>query len=126
MASPVSSDHCDPHFDLIGWLAMYRFATPGVVGADNGTVRLDLDNMPQPDVHLRLRPEFGGRARVGDDRLITGSPELVAEIAASSASYDLNVKLNAYRRNGIQEYVVWRTFDAAIDWLRCEAAAMSL
>jgi Uma2 family endonuclease len=116
VASPVSSHHCDPHFDLIGALSAYRFATPGVAGGDNGTIRLDMDNEPQPDIHLRLRPEFGGRARIEEDGYITGSPELVAEIAASSASYDLNVKLNAYRRNGIQEYLVWRTFDDAIDW----------
>ncbi|MGH2584763.1 MAG: Uma2 family endonuclease, partial [Dehalococcoidia bacterium] len=23
-----------------------------------------------------------------------------------------------YRRNGVQEYIVWRTIDRAIDWLR--------
>ena len=39
------------------------------------------------------------------------------EVAASSASYDLHEKLNAYRRNGVREYIVWRVWDAAIDWL---------
>ncbi len=47
---------------------------------------------------------------------MTGAPELVAEIAASSASYDLHDKLNAYRRNGVREYVVWRVWDGAVDW----------
>ncbi|MBL8726555.1 MAG: Uma2 family endonuclease, partial [Planctomycetes bacterium] len=41
-------------------------------------------------------------------------------IAASSASYDLHQKLGAYRRNGVHEYVVWRTEDAAIDWFVLE------
>jgi Uma2 family endonuclease len=42
---------------------------------------------------------------------------LIAEIAASSASYDLHDKLRAYQRNGVLEYVVWRVWDRAIDWL---------
>jgi Uma2 family endonuclease len=116
VASPVSAHHSDPHFDLIGMLSAYRFATPGIVGGDNGTVRLDIDNEPQPDITLRLKPELGGKSRVDEDGYVSGSPELVAEIAASSASFDLNVKLNAYRRNGVQEYIVWRTFDLSIDW----------
>ena len=43
-------------------------------------------------------------------------PELVAEVASSSASYDLGKKLNAYRRNGVREYVVWRVLDRQVDW----------
>ena len=50
------------------------------------------------------------------DDFVEGGPELVAEVAASSASYDLHDKLNAYRRNGVQEYVVWRIWDRAVDW----------
>ena len=45
-------------------------------------------------------------------------PELIVEIAASSASYDLHDKLQTYRRNGMQEYVVWRVYDKQIDWFR--------
>ena len=45
-------------------------------------------------------------------------PELVSEIAASSASYDLHDKLAAYERNGVLEYIVWRVQDEAIDWFR--------
>lgn len=39
-----------------------------------------------------------------------------AKVASSSASYDLGVKKDAYRRNGVQEYVVWRVLDQTIDW----------
>ncbi|MGO8749122.1 MAG: Uma2 family endonuclease [Thermoguttaceae bacterium] len=116
MPSPVSQDHCEPHFDLIAWLGLYRSATPGVQGGDNGTVRLDLENEPQPDAFLRMRPEFGGQSR-DSDRYVEGAPELIAEIAASSESYDLHDKLRAYQRNGVLEYVVWRVRDRAIDWL---------
>jgi Uma2 family endonuclease len=116
MPSPVSAEeHGEPHFDVITWLGVYRAHTPGVRGGDNATLRLDLDNEPQPDGYLRLAPECGGQARVVDG-YVTGAPELIAEVAASSASYDLHDKLNAYRRNGVREYVVWRVWDAAVDW----------
>jgi hypothetical protein len=40
----------------------------------------------------------------------------VAEVASSSVSYDLNIKLKVYRRNGVLEYVVWRVLDQRLDW----------
>jgi Uma2 family endonuclease len=116
MPTPVSQDHSEPHFDLITWLGVYRSATPGVQGGDNATVRLDLENEPQPDAFLRIRPEFGGQSH-DSDNYVGGPPELIAEVAASSASYDLHDKLRAYQRNGVLEYVVWRVWDRAIDWL---------
>jgi Uma2 family endonuclease len=116
MPSPVSNEHAQPHFDVIGWLAYYRAATPGISGGDNGTLRLDLDNEPQPDAFLRILVEHGGQARVDEDDYISGAPELVAEVARSSVSIDLHAKLNSYRRNGVREYVVWRVDDRAIDW----------
>jgi len=113
---PVSDDyHGNAHFDLIDWLGDYRKATPGLRGSDNATVRLDLDNEPQPDVCLRILPSHGGQSR-NEDTYIAGPPELVAEVAASSVSYDLHEKLNVYRRNGVKEYIVWRTQDREIDW----------
>jgi Uma2 family endonuclease len=118
MPSPVSDDtHGAPHFDLISWLGIYRLLTPGIVGGDNSTLRLQLgENMPQPDAYLRILPECGGQASLGPDGYVVGAPELVAEVAASSASYDLHEKLRAYQRNGVREYVVWRTRDRTIDW----------
>ena len=84
--------------------------------ADNATVRLDLDNEPQPDVLLRIEPQAGGQSRVSDDDYLEGAPELIVEIAASSATCDLHDKLRVYRRNGVREYVVWRVHDRQIDW----------
>jgi Uma2 family endonuclease len=115
MPSPVSKKHSGPQFDFIGWLAIYRFATPGVEGGDNGTVRLDWDNEPQPDAYLRVAPECGGQSHDEYD-YIRGAPELIAEIAVSSESYDMHDKLRAYQRNGVREYLVWRVRESAIDW----------
>jgi Uma2 family endonuclease len=117
MGSPVrQKSHSKPHGFIITWLGIYCSATPQVDIGDNATVRLDIDNEPQPDALLRIEPEAGGHSRVSDDDYIEGPPELVAEIAASSASYDLHDKLHAYRRNGVQEYLVWRIYDQQIDW----------
>lgn len=115
--SPVRyTQHGSPHSHIVTWLGTYEAATPGVGGADNTTVRLDLDNEPQPDALLIVLPEHGGQSRIDKDGYIAGAPELVAEVAASSASYDLHAKLNAYRRNGVREYLVWRVLDQEIDW----------
>lgn len=118
MGSPVRHEHHGrQHLDLSCWLGVYRAATPGVAGSDNATVKLDPDNMPQPDCVLFLNPEFGGRARVDDAGYLARSPELVAEVAASSVSLDLGEKLKVYRRNEVPEYLVWRVEDERIDWL---------
>jgi Uma2 family endonuclease len=117
MPSPVSTEgHASPHFLVIAWLGGYQAKTPGIQGGDNGTVRLDLDNEPQPDVFLRILPTHGGQSRISDDDYVEGAPELVVEVTATTAAYDLHDKLNAYRRNGVREYVVWRTQDEDIDW----------
>ncbi len=117
MPSPVRyRRHGHPHTRLVAWLANYETDTPGVEAGDNSSVRLDLDNEPQPDGFLIIRPDYGGQARISEDDYIEGAPELVAEVASSSASYDLGKKLNAYRRNGVREYVVWRVLDRDVDW----------
>ena len=117
MPSPVRAvAHGRPHAALQGVLVVYAAHTPGVSVADNTTVRLDLDNEFQPDVLMQIAEEAGGTARMGDDDYVEGAPELVAEVAASSASIDMHAKRHAYRRNGVQEYIVWRTLDRRIDW----------
>jgi len=114
LASPLRAQaHGKPHGDIMGWLWTYKIATIGVELYDNPTVRLDADNEPQPDAVLRLEQ---GNSWISDDDYIEGAPELIVEVAASSASYDLHDKLRVYRRNGVQEYVVWRTYSQQIDW----------
>lgn len=108
--------HAKPHACIIGWLALYSAATPGVDLADNATVRLDWDNEPQPDALLRIATEKGGQSHINEDDYVEGASESIAEIASSSASYDLHDKLTAYRRNGVQEYIVWQIYDQKLDW----------
>ena len=117
MASPVRArKHGKPHAAIMGWLFNYWQATPGIELMDNPTVRLDADNEPQPDACLRIEESIGGQSRVTEDDYIEDAPELIVEIAASSASYDLHDKKQVYRRNGVQEYLVWRVLDQAFDW----------
>jgi Uma2 family endonuclease len=124
VASPVRVFHGTPHAALIGWLTVYWAATPGVSVADNTTTRLDMDNEPQPDALMRI--EIGGTSTISEDGYIEGAPELVAEIATSSAAIDLGAKQNAYRRNGVQEYLVWQTFENRFSWFRLQAGEFVL
>ena len=116
-AAAVSAEfHGRPHAHMTAWLTVYESMTPGVVTADNSTIALDVDNDPQPDACLRILPTQGGQSKLDAKGYIVGSPELIVEIAASSMSYDLGAKLNAYRRNGVREYIVYRTYDGEVDW----------
>jgi Uma2 family endonuclease len=116
VASPLRFEsHAEPHSFIITWLGVYYAATSGVRLGDNATVRLDLDNEPQPDALLRIDL---GQSRISDDDYIEGAPELILEIAASSAAYDLHNKLKVYRRNGVQEYIVWTTYENQVTCFR--------
>ncbi|MEH2067319.1 MAG: Uma2 family endonuclease [Nostoc sp.] len=115
VTSPMRiKSHGEPHAYIVAWLGTYKAATPGVGFADNTTVLLDADNEPQPDALLRI--EQGGQTRITQDDYLEGAPELIVEIAASSASYDLHEQLKVYRRNEVQEYLVWRVYDHQFDW----------
>jgi Uma2 family endonuclease len=124
MPSPVRMyRHGTPQGHVITWLGVYRAATLGTEIGDNTTARLDLDNEPQPDALLLIEPAAGGQVKITGDDYIEGSPELVAEIASSSVSFDLHTKFNVYRRCGVKEYIVWRVRDRAIDWFVLAASA---
>jgi Uma2 family endonuclease len=124
MPSPVhATAHGEPHAHLITWLGTYAAATPGVDVADNATVRLDLDNEPQPDALLRIDEDCGGQSHISADDVVEGPPELIVEVAHSSAAYDLHDKKQAYRRNQVQEYVVWQIEDERVDWFVLEDEA---
>jgi Uma2 family endonuclease len=118
MSSAVKFDHSTAHSDIITWLGFYRAMTPGVAASDNGTVRLDNQNEPQPDASLRIASETIGRSHVSDDDYLEGPPELVVEVAGTSMAYDLHEKLEAYQRNGVQEYVVWQIYEHRVDWFQ--------
>lgn len=121
VSSPVRvSTHAEPHSDVSGFLFTYKLATPGVRLADNGSVRIDDDNEPQPDLFLWIDVPGKGQARLDEEDYLDNAPELIIEISGSSASYDLHDKLEMYRYTGVHEYGVWRTYDGAFDWFRLE------
>jgi len=122
MSSPVRAKrHAEPHNDLAGWLTMYRAFTPNVHAGNNATVRLGVDHEVQPDELLYLDPTVGGHALIDADDYLSGAPEWIGEIAASSVSIDLGAKLRVYERNQIHEYLVWRVLDQEIDWFFLQA-----
>ena len=112
--------HGQPHGRILTWLGNYEAITPGVALGVEPTVRLDLDNEPQPDAVLIILPEAGGQTRISEDDYIDGPPELVVEIAASSVAIDLHGKKQAYRRNGVREYIVWQVLDQKLSWFSLE------
>lgn len=117
MPSPARfAQHSQPHADIVTWLGLYRSATPGVLVGDNATLRLDYENVVQPDVLVRLEPKSGGRSSVTNDDYLAGPPELVVEIAASSVAYDLGVKRRVYARSGVQEYLAAQAYEQRVDW----------
>jgi Uma2 family endonuclease len=116
MGSPVRRAHAAPDNLIQTWLGFYSIRTPGTEAAGNATVRLGPKNVPQPDALLWILPECGGRTRLDPKGYFWGPPELIVEVAASSAAIDLHGKLRAYRRAGVREYLVWRPLERRFDW----------
>ncbi|MBD1844821.1 Uma2 family endonuclease [Cyanobacteria bacterium FACHB-63] len=110
--------HAEPHSNLNGWLLIYKTFTPGVRLGDTPTLRLDLDNEPQPDLVMFLDQEAGGRVTISADGYLEGAPELIVEVAASSAAIDSGAKKRTYRRNGVQEYIIWQSYEQRLDWFQ--------
>jgi Uma2 family endonuclease len=108
MSSPVSA--CGHGFQtsaMIGWMHNYRARTRGVLLVDNSTLLLDDRNEPQPDVMMWIPRALGGQAELRQDKYVYGAPELIVEVAYSSRLRDMGPKREAYRRNGVREYIVW-------------------
>lgn len=117
MGSPVRYDqHGQPDHLLQGWLFTYQVATPGVRAGSNATLRLGPAHILQPDAVLMRTPECGGRTRLDEKGYLVGPPDLVIEIAASSAAIDFHEKREIYRAAGVSEFLLWRTEDEEIDW----------
>ena len=116
MPSPAKMPHGRFNSRVAYWLGVYEEATPGVESLYNTTAILADDSEPQPDVALRVLSEYGGQSHEDDDEYLVGAPELVVEIASSSASYDLHSKLHDYERHGVKEYVVVLTRKRDIRW----------
>jgi Uma2 family endonuclease len=122
VSSPVSPRHGAIHGDIVGWMSVYRAATPGVRIFDNTSLRLDADNEPQPDVAVVIDAD----PDLIDEEYLETKPALIIEVAASSAAYDLHQKLHVYRRNGIQEYLVLLAHEQETRWHRWQEGTYTL
>jgi Uma2 family endonuclease len=87
---------------------------------DNATIVLDEDAETQPDLFLRVLPEFGGQTRT-ENGYIVGGPELLSEIAVSSRSIDLHSKKDEYERCGVLEYLVFSVRERQLRWFDLRA-----
>jgi Uma2 family endonuclease len=116
MPSPLKPRHGRMHTKVIRWLSEYEEATPGTEALDNTTDILGPDSEPQPDACLLILPEKGGQTRENEDGYLEGPPELIAEVASSTESYDLHSKKRDYERAGVKEYVVIALRQARVFW----------
>ncbi|MBX2799027.1 MAG: Uma2 family endonuclease [Myxococcales bacterium] len=114
MPSPARAQHGDLQSMVVLWLGTYAARTANVRASTEVTLILDDLNEPKPDGVLR-RLE-GGTSGVDDQGYLTGPPELVAEIALSSASYDLHQKRAMYERAGVTEYLVVEPAGQVVHW----------
>jgi len=116
MPSLAKAPHARNSGKIAQWLGFYEVSTPGVEVLDNATAILGEDSEPQPDSALRILETHGGQSEIDDDEYLIGAPELVVEVASSSASYDLHSKLRDYERYGVKEYVVVVVRQKAVRW----------
>jgi Uma2 family endonuclease len=118
--SPLELRHSKNHFPLGAVILGYENATLGTESGDNTTILLGEEGEPQPDLFLRILPEFGGQSRTTDD-YVDGAPELIGEIANSSRSIDLHAKRADYVRYGVREYLVVCLREAELRWFDLHA-----
>jgi hypothetical protein len=118
LPSPLGSAHGWQDNLTAGWVMYYTARTPGCAGGGNSTW-LMRGSAPQPDVHLRILPEYSGQSRE-EKGLCVGAPELAAEIAGSSSALDLGKKRNLYAAAGVREYIVVLIEEKRVLWLRLE------
>jgi hypothetical protein len=102
--------------------AIYEVNTPGVESGNNTTILLGEEGEPQPDIFLRILPEFGGQSRTTRDGVyVEGAPELIAEVAHTSRAIDLHAKRRDYTRYGVREYLVLSVRDRRMFWFDLQA-----
>ncbi len=117
MPSPLSMEHGDMEAAVGFWLGMYAIATPGCRHNHNSTCVLADDETPQPNLHLRILPEYGGQSRPSG-RFLGGAPEFLSEVCISSTAYDLHQKLEVYQENDVREYLAVLMRERELHWHR--------
>ena len=119
--SPLGQGHGVYHALVMAWLGNYWIATPGTLTWDNVTTILGERSEPQPDGSLVIDPACGGQTGVSEGGYTTGPPELIVEVASSSASIDLHTKRRDYEHAGVLEYVVVVLRQRLIRWFVLQA-----
>ncbi len=118
---PISAgSHGIPQGNILVWLWHYAVATEGVQQISESSVHFGPQDLPQPDVQLRVKDQFGGASRLVRGEL-HGAPELIVEVAASSAKHNLQIKKPRYAKHGVQEYLVWIVREKRFVWFALEA-----
>jgi Uma2 family endonuclease len=121
VSSPLKLPNGSHHVPLATLFGTYQLKTPGVQTGDNTTILLGEEAEPQPDLFLRILPEYGGQSRTTRDAYVAGAPELLAEIAHSSRAIDLHSKREDYRRHGVLEYLVLCLHERQLRWFDLRA-----
>lgn len=121
LASPLRRKHGTNHPFLTALFVAYAGRTRGIEVGDNTTILLGDESEPQPDLFLRILPEYGGQSGTTKDDYVEGAPELVAEIAHSSRAIDLHGKYEDYRKNGVVEYLVVCLKENELRWFDLKA-----
>lgn len=116
MASPLRIDHSDYTVEISLVLGIYRGATPGVHILQNATTILGEESEPQPDLGLRILPEYAGQSRDTENNYVQGAPEFLIEVAYSTRALDMHQKRADYERAGAQEYLVLCVEEQELHW----------
>ena len=110
-------------FFRLGLMLLFGIAYTGTIARPENPPVQNADPGQKPEAPNKRKPNFTiGKETtyvtgpIDKDGYIAGGPELIVEVSASSASYDLHQKMQVYRRHGVKEYIVWRVLDAAVDW----------
>lgn len=117
MAAPLKLKHSDYDGEIGYLMEAYRRATPGTHVMHNASAILGEESEPQPDLAMRILPEYGGQSRNTDDDFLQGPPELVVESAHSRRALAMHAKRDDYQRHGVIEYFVLLVQEREVRWL---------
>jgi Uma2 family endonuclease len=115
MPSPISLIHGDYHVQMGAWMGFYAASTPGCAPLAAATWLMSPDSAPQPDLAMRILPEYGGQSGV-EGKYAAGAPELVVEVSHTTSTRDAGIKLRLYERSGVREYVILRPAKQKVAW----------
>ncbi|MGH2585934.1 MAG: Uma2 family endonuclease [Dehalococcoidia bacterium] len=114
----VAAAHGEATAAMGGWVGTYAAYRPNVRAMLHVTTLMGTNREVQPDVLAFRDQRSSGRVHITPDDYLQGPPDLIIEVATSSASYDLYDKKRIYEQEGVLEYVVWQLFEGRIDWFR--------